>query len=198
MKFKSKSFTLVYIFIGLIIFWFGGFMYFSHHINHYNTRTEENTDAVVVLTGGRNRIARGVEIYNEGRAKRLFISGVSKSTTLDDLEQRIGYKIRDKHNVELGYVATTTIGNALEVKNWVEKNSINSIILVTSNYHVPRSIAELSVYNLPIKVTICPVYSDHVRMHWWKSFKTFLFIFSEYNRFLFVYVRNMFFNGDVL
>ncbi|MBP1531938.1 MAG: YdcF family protein, partial [Alphaproteobacteria bacterium] len=143
MSLKSKTFTLGYMFIGLIIVWFGGFMYFSHHINHYDTNAEEKTDAVVVLTGGRNRIAKGIKIYNAGKAERLFISGVSKSTTLEDLEQRAGLEIINKQNVELGYVATTTIGNALEVKNWVEKNNISSIRLVTSNYHVPRSMAEL-------------------------------------------------------
>ena len=38
------------------------------------------------------------------------------------------------------YAATSTMGNAIETADWIKKSGFNSIILVTANYHMPRSL----------------------------------------------------------
>lgn len=177
----------------LFILWLCGFILFAKYINNYPPFDEQKTDAVVVLTGGRNRISEGVRLLNAEAADKLFISGVSPHVTIKDIEEKIHIKINNPEKVELGFKATNTIGNAREVTEWIEQNHINSVRLVTSNYHLPRSMAELKAFHLPLKILAYPVYSEKVAGHWWQSWGTFKFIFAEYNKFLFVCLRNFFY-----
>ena len=174
----------------LFCLWICGFILFGHNINNFSLDTEQKTDAIVVLTGGRNRIAEGVGLLNRQVADKLFISGVSPHVTIKDIETQTHTHIDFPERVELGFRATNTIENAIEVKDWIEKNNIRTVRLVTSNYHLPRSIAELQSFNLPLEILPYPVYSEKVSGHWWQSWGTFKFIAAEYNKYLFASARN--------
>lgn len=187
-----------YLLIALVAFdcifvpWFCGFIWFGQKINEYNDYDLKSTDAIVVLTGGRNRIARAIELVNDNIAEHLFISGVEKNTSLNDIVKELKLPINNPEKVELGYNATNTIGNAREIKEWIENNNIKSVRLITSNYHIPRSLAELKAYKLPLDIEVTPVYSENVASYWWQSWGTFKFIFQEYNKYLVVVLRNLF------
>lgn len=71
-----------------------------------------------------------------------------------------------------------------------EKNNIRSIRLVTSNYHMPRSMAEFRANNREVTILAHPVYSERVRKNWWRSWRSFVLIASEYNKFLYVWIKN--------
>ncbi|MBR1600064.1 MAG: YdcF family protein [Alphaproteobacteria bacterium] len=172
--------------------WLCGFMWFGQKINEYNDYDIKYTDAIVVLTGGRNRIAKAVSLINDNMAEHLFISGVEKHTSLSAIANKLNISIKNPDKVELGYNATNTIENAREVKEWIEKNNISSVRLITSNYHIPRSLAELKAYRLPLKIEVTPVYSEKVANYWWQSWGTFRLIFGEYNKYLVVVFRNLF------
>ena len=173
----------------LVIAWLCGFAAFANRINNYPLDDTTHTGAVIALTGGRYRIAEAVNILNQGKADKLFISGVSRKSSLDDIKKRQKLNINDESGVSLGHQARDTIGNARETVAWLQKNNISSIRLVTSNYHVERSIAEFKARDPNLKIIPHPVYSDKVEKKWWKSWHTFSLIFSEYNKFLFVYIR---------
>jgi uncharacterized SAM-binding protein YcdF (DUF218 family) len=175
------------IIVGL---WLGGFVFFCYRINHYEVNNE-HTDAIVVLTGGRNRITESISLLNSGLADRMFISGVSKKVTITDIENKSGVALLQPEKVELGYKAKDTVGNASEAKEWIEKNNIHSVRLVTSNYHLPRALTELGTYHLPLKIVAHPVYSEKVSKNWWRSWGTLKFIFAEYNKYVFVRLRNL-------
>ncbi len=179
---------LLSILIILIAFWLAGFLVFADIINSYSAAEDEPTEAIIALTGGRNRIAEAVRLLNQGKAGKLFISGVNKATDLKAIQQRQDLKIDTDREIALGTEATNTVENAIETKEWLEKNHIKSIRLVTSNYHIPRSIIEFKVHNPSLKIIIHPVYSEKVDKKWWKSWHTFSLIFLEYNKFLYVYV----------
>ena len=187
-----------YLLIALVVFdcifvpWICGFIWFGQKINDYNDYDLKYTDAIVVLTGGRNRIARAVELVNDNMAEHLFISGVKKNTSLNTIVKELKLSINNPEKVELGYNATNTIGNAREIKEWIENNNIKSVRLITSNYHIPRSLAELKAYKLPLDIEVTPVYSENVASYWWQSWGTFKFIFQEYNKYLVVVLRNLF------
>ena len=189
MRIKRGILTLLSLFFGALLLWCVGFVLFARQINSYS-QNKDITDAVVVLTGGRHRIEEGVSLLNAGIGSRLFISGVSKNISIADIAQRSGLKIRDARQIELGYEATDTIGNAAEISRWVQKNDIRSIHLVTSNYHLPRALEELSVYQLPIEVIAYPVYSEKIAHKWWHSFATFKLLAAEYNKFLYTYFNH--------
>ncbi len=179
---------LVSILIILIAVWLAGFLVFADIINSYSAAKDEPTEAIIALTGGRNRIAEAVRLLNQGKAEKLFISGVNKATDLKAIQERQDLEINTDREIALGTEATNTVENAIETKEWLEKNHIKSIRLVTSNYHIPRSIIEFKVHNPALKIIIHPVYSEKVDKKWWKSWHTFSLIFLEYNKFLYVYI----------
>lgn len=188
----KKTAYLFYTVIVLFAVWLCGLSYFGYIINSYTSDNTERTDAIVVLTGGKNRINEAIKLLNDNLADRLFISGVRKNVTLADIEENTSSHINDFNRIELGYKATNTIGNASEIKEWIDKNSIGSIRLMTSHYHIPRALAELSAYNLRLKIIVHPVFSGRIAEHWWQSWATFKFMAAEYNKLLFVYLRNLF------
>ena len=64
------------------------FLIFSQRINSYPKDYTTKTEAIIVLTGGRNRIAEAVELFNKGLAKKMFISGVNKRISLNDIKDK--------------------------------------------------------------------------------------------------------------
>lgn len=193
MLFTKKKLVILFVIIDcLLSFWLAGLIWFGFYICNLPVDEEKNTDAIVVLTGGRNRITEGINLLNQKRAPILFISGVSQDVKIGDLEKRLSVYADDESRIVLGYKATNTIENASEVSEWIKQNDIKSVRLVTSNYHIPRSIAELETYHLPIQIIIHPVYSKYVKKEWWKHWGSFKLIATEYNKFLFVTVRNLF------
>ena len=181
---------LKYGFLLMLAAWLGGFLWFSYHINHYQADNTTHTEAVIALTGGRNRIAEAVRLLNDGRAERLFISGVGQNISLRDIKKRQKINILAENRVTLGTAAKDTVGNAAETAAWIEDNNIRSIRLVTSNYHLPRSIIEFRHTNPQIQIVAHPVYSEKVSKKWWTSWHTFSLIFAEYNKFIYGYLRS--------
>lgn len=189
-----KLFKLFIISVFFIAFsWFIGLLIFTTCIDNYD-KNNEKTDAIVVLTGGKNRIKEAKKLFNEDFADKMFISGVSKEVSLDDIIKPEEVKIIYKNKIEIGQEAKNTVENAIEINEWILKNDIKSIRLVTSNYHMPRSLEEIKSKNDDVKIIIHPVFTDNLSKHWWSSRKTFRFIASEYNKFLFAYIKNGFNN----
>lgn len=180
-----------FIFGLVIVAWFVGFVCFCKKINSYELDNKTQTDAIVVLTGGKNRIKIALDILSQGLAKKVFISGVDKDISIEDLKQRSDIQIDNNMPIVIGNTAKNTIENAIESKNWIEKNNIKSIRLVTSNYHLPRSILEFRAQNPNIKIIINPVYSENISPNCWSSYSTFSLILAEYNKFLYVFIRNL-------
>ena len=179
-----------YIVFGSFIIWFAGFAMFNHVINHYIIDNNTKTSAIVVLTGGRYRLSKAIDLLNVNMADKLFISGVQKNISLSDLKRRKDINVQTKRPIKLGYNAKNTIGNAIESNTWLKQEKINSIRLVTSNYHLPRSVEEFKCQNPDLNIIVHPVFSDKVHKKWWKSWKSFNLLFVEYNKFLYVYIVN--------
>ena len=107
--------------------------YFSHSVSSkYNS-------AIIVLTGGKGRIQKGIDLYKNNHGSFLVISGVFHESELE-IKQQIERQVFN-HNCCVVYDknATSTFENAFEVKNWlVENPEIDNLILVSSYYHLPR------------------------------------------------------------
>lgn len=184
--------VVFYLLLLGICVWLGGMIGFGYTINHLKTDEKQKTDAIVVLTGGRNRISEAVQLLNAGAAEKLLISGVAEETSLEALKKREDVKVTTSREIILDKKSTNTVENAIEASAWVKKNHFNSIRLVTSNYHLPRSMAEFRANNKNLKILAHPVYSDRVEQNWWKSWHSFQLIASEYNKFLYVWIKNHF------
>ena len=156
-----KKLILLFSFFFLMA-WIIGLCFFAYQINHFDTDETTHTQAIVVLTGGRNRISEAVKLLNHGLADKLFISGVEKNISLKEISQEQHLQIPDKGDVQLENNSTNTVENAKESAEWIRKNNISSIRLVTSNYHTPRSLEEFYSKNPALKIIPHPVFSDFV------------------------------------
>ncbi len=102
------------------------------------------TDAVVVLTGGANRIDRGLDVLKAGKAKHMLISGVDRDVKPPELAaQYAGSAKLFDCCIDLGFQSVDTRSNALETARWVARNKVKSLRLVTHDWHMRRARLEL-------------------------------------------------------
>lgn len=127
----------------LALFLFG-FVLFATTVTRTPDNGDVKGDAIVVLTGGPDRIAEAARLLTEGRGKRLLISGVNAQTGPESLLKLTGLDSATfECCVDLGYAAYDTIGNARETRHWAEKRGFKRLVIVTASFHMPRSLAEL-------------------------------------------------------
>lgn len=187
------KFIFINVFYCLFLIWLGGFIIFQQYIRKHQEDLVSKTDAIIVLTGGQNRIVEAVRLYNEGLADMLFISGVGQNVDIKTLEKQNNTMIvRDLHQVYLGKEATNTFQNAIEVSEFIRRHNLKSIRLVTSYYHMPRSVVQILRFNPDLTIIEHYVYSKNVSKRWWKRPKSFFLIASEYHKFVAVYIQNIF------
>jgi uncharacterized SAM-binding protein YcdF (DUF218 family) len=149
-------------------------------------RAAESADAIVALTGGAERITDAIELLNEGRAHRLLISGVHPSTSREMLAAITpGRTELFDCCVDLGHAALTTVGNAKETRDWARRHGFTSLIVVTSSYHLPRSLNEISREMPDVRLIPYPVVTEQVQIEdWWHSPGTTRLLLSEYAKYL--------------
>lgn len=103
------------------------------------------TDAIVVLTGGKGRIDRGIALIRAGAAKRMLISGTDP--TVRPIELAVQYRTPPRLFrccIDLGHEAVDTRSNADETAAWVRRRGYKSVRLVTADWHMARARLELS------------------------------------------------------
>jgi len=168
-----------------------GFAWFVYHVPAEEVALDRNADGIVVLTGGASRISDAIELLAAGRGKRLLISGVHRSTTTTEIA-----RINPRYQglvaccVDLGHAAVNTVGNALETRVWVKDRGFTSLIVVTSAYHMPRTMVELQQQMPEIELVPFPVVTDRLRNEpWWSSAPTARLILSEYAKYVMAQLR---------
>jgi uncharacterized SAM-binding protein YcdF (DUF218 family) len=152
---------------------------------------DARADGIVVLTGGAERIPNGIALLAAGRASRMLISGVNPQVS----EAAVA---RDKPSlaafngccVDFGREAADTIGNAAEARKWVEAHGFRSVMVVTSAYHIPRSLAEFAEA-LPDRTLIpYPVVRSELGLDaWWRNPAAARLLGAEYLKYLLARAR---------
>ena len=163
-----------------------GFAHFAALIDTVEKLPTRHAEGIVALTGGSDRVPDAVSLLLGGHADHLLITGVNPVTTREDLARRIpGARAVVECCVDLGYRASNTVGNAQETADWVRARNIHSLIVVTSNYHMPRALAEIA-YKLPeVELQAYPVVSERVKTDvWWTDRERLRLVFREYVKYL--------------
>jgi uncharacterized SAM-binding protein YcdF (DUF218 family) len=165
---------------------FIGFFIFTGNLPRSQPEPDGTADGIAVLTGGVARIDEAMKLLAQGKAKRLLISGVNRTTTTDALKQLASHGDQlFACCVDIDKEARNTIDNATETSQWVARNRYRSIIVVTSNYHMPRALVELA--RVMPGVTLIPyaVVDNNVHLErWWTYPGTTRLLVSEYLKFL--------------
>jgi len=169
--------------LGLLL---GGFLHFAEQVATLAPPSPLVADGIVVLTGGADRIAGAVELMTAGKARRLLISGVHPATSARQIAKVVdaGPSLMDCC-VDLDRRAANTVGNAIEAAKWARANKFLSLIIVTSAYHMPRSMAELSHEMPDIRLIPYPVSrSDLELADWQRNPATLALLFQEYLKYI--------------
>jgi len=169
----------------------GGFFWFALQVPTEETTLDHGVDGIVVLTGAATRIPDAIELLAAERGKRLLITGVHRDTSKKEIARVTPlYAKYFACCIDLDRSALNTFGNALEIKRWAREHNFNSLIVVTSNWHMPRAMAEVT-HQLPdVTLIAYPVLSEKVKSDpWWASADTARVYMSEYLKFLFAHLR---------
>ena len=149
-------------------------------------------DAIVVYTGGQGRINAALELFANNDIDYLFISGTGNRTTIDHILSMSDEDIKiDAGKIEccinLDKISKNTHENALNAAKWIKNNDLNSIILVTADYHMPRSLFETRSALSDIEIT---PYALRRIFESDDQAKIFFLVISEYHKYSYVFLKN--------
>ncbi|MGB7286627.1 MAG: YdcF family protein, partial [Salaquimonas sp.] len=123
-----------------------GFVWFQSQISSYEQYSRPTGEGIVVLTGGHDRVETGLKLLEKSAGEKLLISGVHVNTSKGAILAALG---RDSDSdiccIDIGHTAKNTVGNAVEIAEWAKSNDFSKLIVVTSNYHLPRALMEIGM-----------------------------------------------------
>ncbi|HVY20236.1 MAG TPA: YdcF family protein [Bauldia sp.] len=169
-----------------------GFVAFAVGIADAAPPADPRAEGIVVLTGGSARIDGALRLLADHRASRLLISGVNPAVGIDALAGTLGADLDAMLAccVDLGHTARDTIGNATETRDWAADNGYTSLIVVTSAYHMPRSLAELHDAMPRVTLIAYPVSNPELHLtEWWGDPEAFSLLVREYGKYLLTAAR---------
>jgi uncharacterized SAM-binding protein YcdF (DUF218 family) len=175
--------------IGLI--WASGLFAFAARVQQSTPQAEPAAaDGIVALTGANSneRIAAAVQLLAAHKGRRVLVSGVNRDVSREQLRTASG-TVRRLYDccVDLGFTAADTVGNARETAEWAKAMRYKSMIIVTTDYHMPRAMLELRAVLRPPAIALqtyaVPTPALKIR-HWWRSPGAARLMVVEYSKYL--------------
>lgn len=164
--------------------WLLGFTLFSYDARQ-KRRPPASAGAIVVLTGGADRLGMALRLLQEGTAPLLMVSGVPAHVELPDLvrmsEPRFPLELWSAR-ITLGHAASSTVGNAAEIGPWARERGVRSLIVVTAGYHMRRALIEIH-RALPDAV-LYPVPVQPPALRGPSDFNTLALLSNEYDKWI--------------
>ncbi|MBB3948173.1 uncharacterized SAM-binding protein YcdF (DUF218 family) [Rhizobium skierniewicense] len=189
-RFVRITILLFVVIVGAV---FGGFLWFADSVASMRPPSGTKADAIIVLTGGYLRIDQAVGLLRDGVGKRLLISGVNPATSRAQI-RKMTQSSSDLFAccVDMGYQAVDTIGNANEASKWIKDRGYTSVVIVTNNYHMHRSLHELRDTSPDTNFIAYPVInSDLARTNWFVNPDVVRTMIIEYIKFVAVAARDI-------
>jgi uncharacterized SAM-binding protein YcdF (DUF218 family) len=144
------------------------------------------TDGIVVLTGGSERVPTALRLLAENRAPRLLISGAHPEAGLADIAAAAGLDPAPiAARVAIGHAAATTRGNAVETAAWAGAEGLRSLRVVTASYHMPRALLEMRRTLPGVELVPHPIVPATLRAPGaWRRPAVWGLLLGEYGRYL--------------
>lgn len=185
MNLRRKRFALAGLFVLLILVAAADFIRWVNGVAALEPVASPDAEAIVALTGGSGRrIEASIRLLEAGMGERLLVSGVNKTVETDTLIKAAGgSRALYACCIDIGHAATTTEGNAIETSDWAAKHGFHRIILVTSDYHMPRSVLWFRKHAPELDMIPYPMQSRIEPKNWWRSpnaFKGLVFEWAKY------------------
>ena len=185
-----KSLALLLI---LVLIWVAGLFAFAARIARSTPAPDpQPADAIVALTGPSvTRITAAMKLLEDGKGGRLLVSGVNRKASRADIRSisKAPGQLFDCC-VDLGFSAADTIGNGRETAAWAHAYGFKRLIVVTSDYHMPRAILELKGALPDGQFVPYPVATDEIdARRWWRSGWGARRMVVEYSKYLVILVR---------
>lgn len=190
---RRRVAVIIFSLIGAtLVAWIWGLILFVDRIPDTVEDEASRTDAIIVLTGGTLRLEKGFELLSAKMADKLLVSGVGKSVQMEEVLEAAGVTPANLACcVTLGYMAEDTGSNAIESAVWIRMNRIASARLVTSSYHMPRSLLEFRATAPGVEIIPHPVFPSRVMVsEWWARPGTASLVIAEYNKYLLAATRH--------
>jgi uncharacterized SAM-binding protein YcdF (DUF218 family) len=132
---------LVWIISAAAVAVLAGFVAFVESLPKPEDATVQPADGIVALTGEGRRLMPAMDLLEKGLGQRLLITGVNPASKGALKSVLHGGPLFDCC-VDLGFAALDTRGNAEEAASWARQHRYSSLIIVTADYHMPRSLIE--------------------------------------------------------
>ncbi|WP_082639739.1 MULTISPECIES: YdcF family protein [unclassified Aureimonas] len=191
---RGQRLALVLLLVGFAsgAYLAGGFVRFARDVALLTTPpTAARADGIVVLTGGEQRLQQGIDLLRSGEGQRLLVSGVNRGTSARALARTTGTDAGlFECCVDLDYEALNTIGNAEMATRWAREHGFRRLLLVTSDYHIPRSLLEMADVPDAPEIVPYPVSPDKLwRPDGWPTRLGLRLLATEYAKVLAVKAR---------
>tara|TARA_Y100000022_G_C13207421_1_gene355768 strand:- start:263 stop:877 length:615 start_codon:yes stop_codon:yes gene_type:complete len=178
----------------LVAIFISGLQYFVLNLPRHMKSPIRQSDGIVVITGGQQRLDAGLTLLATGTASKLLISGVgaglSKAILANDLQLDQTQRDLLICCAELEFAARDTRGNARAARHWAETNKLASLYLVTANYHMPRAKLAFEREMPHIDLHYWPISPDDLRIDsWWTDPGLIRLLAREYAKFLAEFIR---------
>lgn len=178
----------------IIAFWLAGALRFFTLIPDTPARQEARAGGIVVLTGGSRRVDEGITLLQRDESAVMLISGVGGNADLTQVTAGTNITPEELAALEplitLDYDSRNTRENALAIRAWAEEKKLKKIRLITSNYHMPRAMAELRAALPDFPVIRHPVFTPTFRKeNWWNHPNSTAILIHEYHKWLITLLR---------
>jgi uncharacterized SAM-binding protein YcdF (DUF218 family) len=164
----------------------GGFFVFADQVTAAKPPSSPQADGIVALTGDTGRIGKAIDLLSHDSATRLLISGVDRAISAETLRNYFPASASlFGCCIDIGRAARDTRGNAMEARDWARSRGYRSLIIVTSAYHMPRSLSEMSRALPEVELVPVPVQPVHYDLgEWMRDGSTFRLLLTEYIKYV--------------
>ena len=172
----------------VVLIWLVGLFAFADRVRGYTPAAEPaRADAIVALTGpSAERVNAAIRLLEQDKGQRVLISGVNREVRRQELRALTpGSNKLFNCCVDLGFEAEDTVGNAQEIAAWARAKGYEDLIVVTSDYHMPRSLVEIRGALPEATLTPYAVSTPSLdNARWWRAAVTARRMTLEYMKYL--------------